>query len=208
MMVLNNVFRYGYDRGIITYNHAVNVGNLPAQIPWKRWDMADVKRVLEVVPKHVRHAILMALYTGQRRSDLTGMKWSQYDGTYIHIIQKKTKKPVSIPVHPVLKEEIEIMREGNTKKSPYILNNSLGEKWSDDNLTRVISDWSKSVGLEGTVLHGLRKTTASILAELGCTPHEIAAITGQSLKEVMRYTQEADQKTLAKKAIDRWSQQH
>src|SRR5262249_46315448 len=37
--------------------------------------------------------------------------------------------------------------------------------------------------------HGLRKAAARRLAEAGCTPHEIAAITGHaSLREVERYT--------------------
>ena len=42
------------------------------------------------------------------------------------------------------------------------------------------------------------------LAEAGCTPHEIAAITGHaSLKEVIRYTEAADRKHLAAAAMDK-----
>jgi integrase len=52
--------------------------------------------------------------------------------------------------------------------------------------------------------HGLRKATARRLAEAGCTPHQIAAITGhQSLKEVERYTRGADQRRLAASAVVR-----
>jgi integrase len=50
--------------------------------------------------------------------------------------------------------------------------------------------------------HGLRKAVASRLADIGCTPHEIAAITGHaSLKEIERYTRTADRKRLAASAI-------
>jgi hypothetical protein len=39
------------------------------------------------------------------------------------------------------------------------------------------------------------------MAEAGCTPHEIAAITGhRTLKEVERYTKAADQVRLARQA--------
>ncbi|GBQ28091.1 hypothetical protein AA12717_2865 [Gluconacetobacter sacchari DSM 12717] len=50
----------------------------------------------------------------------------------------------------------------------------------------------------------LRKAAAKRLAELGCSIHEIAAVTGhRSLKEVQRYTLGADQKRLAQSALAR-----
>ena len=52
--------------------------------------------------------------------------------------------------------------------------------------------------------HGLRKAASVRLAEAGCTPHEIAAITGHaSLKEIVRYTQTADRKRLAAAAMEK-----
>ena len=49
---------------------------------------------------------------------------------------------------------------------------------------------------------GEDKEAAAKLAELGCTAHEIMAITGhESLKEVERYTKAAEQKRLAKSAM-------
>ncbi|WP_082064366.1 tyrosine-type recombinase/integrase [Brevundimonas sp. KM4] len=51
---------------------------------------------------------------------------------------------------------------------------------------------------------GLRKAAARRLAESGCTPHQIAAITGhKTLKEVERYTRAAAQKALAGAAMER-----
>ncbi|WP_261763188.1 tyrosine-type recombinase/integrase [Asaia bogorensis] len=52
--------------------------------------------------------------------------------------------------------------------------------------------------------HGLRKAAARRLAEAGCTPHQIAAITGhKTLSEIERYTRAADQKKLAEEAMKR-----
>jgi integrase len=57
------------------------------------------------------------------------------------------------------------------------------------------------------VAHSLRKAAARRLAEGGCPPHEIMAITGHtSLKEVQRYTEEVDQMRLADTAIARLTQ--
>jgi integrase/recombinase XerD len=52
--------------------------------------------------------------------------------------------------------------------------------------------------------HGLRKAASVRLAEAGCSPHEIAAITGHaSLKEIVRYTNTVDRKRLARSAMER-----
>jgi len=54
------------------------------------------------------------------------------------------------------------------------------------------------------VTHGLRKAAARRLAEAGCSALEIMAITGHtSLKEVERYTKDAEQVRLGDAAIER-----
>jgi hypothetical protein len=55
---------------------------------------------------------------------------------------------------------------------------------------------------KGISAHGLRKATARRLADLGCTAHQIAAVTGHAtLAEVQRYTNAADRKHLAREAM-------
>ncbi len=50
--------------------------------------------------------------------------------------------------------------------------------------------------------HGLRKATARRLAEMGCSVHQIASITGHvTLKEVERYTKAADRKRMAREGM-------
>jgi integrase len=54
----------------------------------------------------------------------------------------------------------------------------------------------------GLSAHGLRKAAARRLADIGCSAHEIAAITGHAtLSEVQRYTKLADRKRLAQQAM-------
>jgi integrase len=64
-------------------------------------------------------------------------------------------------------------------------------------------DWCRSAGLpDHCTLHGVRKHTASWLAEEGTTPHQIGSVTGHtSLKEIERYTAKARRKRLATEAI-------
>jgi integrase len=58
--------------------------------------------------------------------------------------------------------------------------------------------------LHHCTFHGLRKAASVRLAEAGCSPHEIAAITGHaSLKEIVRYTNTVDRKRLAAAAMEK-----
>lgn len=56
------------------------------------------------------------------------------------------------------------------------------------------------LGLD-VVFHGLRKTTAVVLAEAGCSTKQIAAITGQSDQMVEHYAKMADRERLAEAAV-------
>jgi integrase len=52
--------------------------------------------------------------------------------------------------------------------------------------------------------HGLRKAACRRLAEAGCSGNEIMAISGHAtLKELVRYTKDADQARLARNAMTR-----
>jgi len=212
LAALNNVLKFGYDRGHVKMNHAANMRNMPKPKPFKRWSENEVDRFLLNSPVHLKRAVMLALFTGQRRSDLIRLRWDQYDGRFIHLVQTKTGKELSIPVHPVLGHELALMQDerrfttGKGRKAlcPYILVNTYYDPWTDRHLTRSISTHSRSLDIADRQLHGIRKTTCAKLAEIGCTPHEIASITGQSLQEVEHYTREASQKVMATNAMKRW----
>ena len=63
--------------------------------------------------------------------------------------------------------------------------------------------WCNEAGLPRDChFHGLRYSAAKMLAEAGCTPHQIAAITGhQNLAMVQKYSKAAEQRRLATEAM-------
>ncbi|WP_251133867.1 tyrosine-type recombinase/integrase [Rhodomicrobium sp. Az07] len=82
-----------------------------------------------------------------------------------------------------------------------ILVTALGHPFSQKGFGNFVKDSCVAAGLPHCSAHGLRKGAAVRLADAGCTAHQIAAITGhQTLKEVERYTCEANQLRLAKAA--------
>lgn len=201
LAVLNNVFQFAYDRGIIEANPAGRIRGLPPTRPIPRWPDTEINKFIETAPEYLSRTLALALYTGQRRSDLVNMEWDDIVDDHIHVIQQKTGKELFIPIHPRLK----IMLDGPRKPIlPYILWNFHGQKMTCDCLTQGVKRHALRIGLKNHSIHGVRKATASTLAEIGCSVHQIAAITGQSLKEVEHYTRGADQRRMAKEAMEAW----
>lgn len=84
-----------------------------------------------------------------------------------------------------------------------LLTTPSGRAFDSDSLGRWFADAIDEAGLpDDCVMHGLRKTAARILAEAGNDVLRIMAITGhKSLPILLRYTKDAQQRTLGKAAI-------
>jgi integrase len=143
-----------------------------------------------------RMALLLLLFTGQRVGDVAAMKWSQYDGKGIGVRQQKTSTLLWIPCHVHHKAAL----DAAPRHSEFIV----GKSFTGDGLSNVVRRALRRIGAEQFTTHGLRKNAAIALAEAGCTPQQIAAVTGhRSWKMIQHYIAAADQKRLAAQAIRR-----
>lgn len=149
-------------------------------------------------------ATALALYTGQRQSDVLAMNWSALQDGCIQVRQAKTGKLLRIPAHSALLG----VPAGIPKTSVRILTSSRGTPWTADGLR---SSWAKSlrgplasIREKGLVFHGLRKSAVVTLLEAGCTDAEVGTITGQSRQMVEHYAREVNQRKLAASGISKW----
>ena len=116
----------------------------------------------------------------------------------ISLVQHKTGARLTIPVHPELARVI----EGSTTGNLTFLCTPKGQPFTPAGFGNWFREACDTANVRGCSAHGLRKAAARRLAEAGCTPHQIAAITGHAtLKEVTRYTKAADQVGLAAAAM-------
>ncbi|MGU3286509.1 tyrosine-type recombinase/integrase [Methylobacterium mesophilicum] len=147
-----------------------------------------------------RTAFALLLFTGQRVSDVARMSWSDVslDGHRISVTQDKTGTKLDLRLHDDLLHTLAAWPRG---PGP-ILYTVHGKAFSTKGLGNKMADAIGAAGLpDECVAHGLRKAAARRLAEAGCTPHEIASITGhKSLAEVERYTREAGKRGLNDRA--------
>lgn len=149
-----------------------------------------------------RLALALGLYTGQARQDVVAMGPQHIKNEVLHWIRKKTEDTtaleLAIPVHPELRAIIDATPSGHLT----FLITEFGRPFAVAGFGNWFREQCDKANLHHCSFHGLRKAASVRLAERGCTPHEIAAITGHaSLKEIVRYTAKADRKRLAASAM-------
>jgi len=152
-----------------------------------------------------RLAFAVLLYTGQRVGDAVTVSMADIRRGEITVRQEKTAVDSDdvqvIPVHPALKRAVEAVRVSGQ----WVLSDRNGDQLRKRTLSDTILRAAAQAGLPPhCVPHGLRKAACRRLAEAGCTPHQIQAISGhRSLSEVERYTKRASRAKLARAAFDK-----
>jgi integrase len=169
------------------------------------WSEAHIERFETKHPigSKARLAFALLLYTGQRRGDIVKIGRQNIQDGILTIDQGKTEGDeeahLEIPVHPKLREIIDGTPTVGVKS---FLVTHFGKPYTAPGFGNWFREQCNAAGCPDVSAHGLRKATARRLAEIGCTAHQIASITGHaSLSEVQRYTKAADRKRMAQEAM-------
>jgi integrase/recombinase XerD len=145
-----------------------------------------------------RLAMTLMLYTGCRREDVVRLGPQHIKNGRLRYTQAKNehRNPVDIdiPVHPDLAKAIAAASSGHMT----FLATAYGKPFTAAGFGNKFREWCNAADLPQCSSHGLRKATATRLAERGASSQEIMSITGhRSLSEVERYTRAADKPKLA-----------
>ena len=185
-------------------------GIKPAKAPtssgFHSWSDAEIAQYEAHHPLGSRPRLLfaLALYTAQRRGDLRlmGPGLLREGGSHLLVKPAKTSrttaKELMIPLHPGLAE---VLAATPLEHLTWITTPQ-GGPYTSSGLGNFFRECCNSAGLPHCSLHGLRKAQCRLLAEAGCSEHQIAAITGhESLALIRHYTRAAAQKKLAEAAF-------
>lgn len=147
------------------------------------WLPEHVEAFEERAPAELRNLLTVALHTGQRRGDIFALTWNQYDGRAITLRQSKTRARVYLPCTEALRS----MLDSLPRRQATILLDARNKPWTPATFRTV---WDKTLAglptLSHLHFHDARGTAVTMLSEAGCTPQEIAAITGHTLAGVER----------------------
>jgi integrase len=199
--MLKIILSFAVDEEWIESNPAFKVPLLSGG-EWRAWtdeECAAFERRWEAGTMQ-RRAYALALYTGQRRSDLVRMTRAHRKSGLLHVsAQEKTGEEVWIREHWELSAELALGDQSHMS----LLTTTAGRAFDPVYFGAWFADAIEAAGLpQECVLHGLRKTAAARLAEAGCTEQEIMAVTGHvTSRMVAKYTKAASKKKQASAAI-------
>ena len=205
LKVLRHLLMHAADLKIISVNPAIGVKKFKTSGDGiHTWSEEEAARYI------VRHplgttahlAMMLMLCTGQRKSDVVRMGWQHVRNGKIAVRQEKTDKPLLIPIAPELGRALALVPRTNMT----FLLTAHSAPFSKAGFGNWMRKRCDEAGLPQCSSHGLRKLTATRLAELGCSEREIMAVTGhKSVSEVSRYTKAAEQAKLAERAMRKFS---
>ena len=179
--VLKRVLNVAKDTGRIRWNPAEGGGKLyhgsRADIIWLPADLALFEAR---APKALYGPWLAALETGQRQGDILALRWNQYDGSHIRLVQAKTGKPVSIRASAKLKALLDAL----DRVSTHVFVTSRGRPWTSDGYQASFRKFAARQPFAHLHFHDLRGTFITARRREGSSIEEIASISGHSIADV------------------------
>jgi integrase len=217
LSAISSMLTWATDRGRIVANHLRGFKRLyHADRSEIIWLPEHIAAFMKVASLEMQRALIIGLHTGQREGDLLRLAWSAYDGGWIKLRQGKARRGsvpgalVEIPCTGALRRMLDQME----RTSPLILTTKTGQSFKKRYFARLWDEAMKAAGVQQVELpgmeapvdlhfHDLRGTSVTLLSEAGCTPQQVATITGHSLKTVHRILERylARTRGLAEQAI-------
>lgn len=111
---------------------------------------------------------------------------------------KRGSAPVEVPMMPLLVAAIRALK---VQGATYLLT-EYGRPFAYGGLGNRVRDWCNQAGLQGKSAHGVRKALAELLAEAGCSQHQIMAVLSHTQAKTSEvYTKGAQRRILAGQAM-------
>ncbi len=145
----------------------------------------EARRLLTELPEHLSEMAAFSLATGLRKSNVTGLQWTQVDlvrrQAWIHPDQAKARKAIPVPLNA---EAVMIVRR-QTGKHPTHVFSYLGNVVKQVNTKAWVSALQRA-GIEDFRWHDLRHTWASWHVQNGTPLHALQELGGWESSEMVR----------------------
>lgn len=169
------------------------------------WPDAVLERFDETASEFLRQFKTGLHYTGQRGCDVVTMRWADYDGELINVVQQKTGERVWLHCPKPLRDMLDRMKQ-NPVHPEFIFTNKWKRPYAyAETLSAALRIHLRSLGYWEYSMHGLRKNAGMELALAGCSVPEIMAVLGhKSPKMAIFYVKQAEKKLLGRTATIKW----
>jgi integrase len=175
------------------------------------WPEEIIERFDDGCPADLQFVRMGLHYTGQRGSDVVRMKWSDFDGQRIYVVQEKTGKKLWLGCPKPLLAALKRAKPKTNRE--YIFAHAYGERFANaQTLSHAIRNRLETLGIrinaeekKSYTMHGLRKNAGMELALAGCTVSEIQAVLGHKTPTMaMFYVSQVKQEPMNEHAVAKW----
>lgn len=179
---ISAVFGWGKPRGFVDANPCSRIERVQSEGTYEPWPEEALEKLLSEGKPEIVKVALAAVYTGQRRGDVTQrLTDHSIDGGTWYLQQGKTGNAVPVPLHPVVLAILEIERAARRKAGMVdprrpLLTNSRGKPWTTSGFgaswrtelirlgLRPARNDEYEEGAFAPTFHGLRHTNATQIA--------------------------------------------
>ncbi|WP_170842213.1 tyrosine-type recombinase/integrase [Pacificibacter marinus] len=169
---------------------------------YKKWSMDDVLQFKNHYPKghNARKCLALLLFTAREISGVRELGRGDVRDGKIRGRRQKTWANATTPMLNILKEEL-----GDDYNQLIWLQANHSGHYSAKSLSQRFTAWANDSGLEGLSSHGLRKSVATILADLGLSERTIMAVLAHTdPRQAQTYVQDANNRALAMEGMQRF----
>ncbi|MDB5501279.1 MAG: integrase, partial [Tardiphaga sp.] len=199
--VLKRVLGVALARDLIRFNPLADKVNPYKGGTHHTWTDGELRQFEAKWPLGTRQRLAYALlfYTGQRSGDVVRMSRKDVSEGRIKVVQEKTGTELKIRIHPDLAKAI----KAGPANGLNLIGDEHGRPIKRAALSHLMRKAIRQAGLPARcVPHGIRKATLRTMAENGSSAKRMASVSGhKTTKELDRYTEAADQQTLADDGI-------
>lgn len=205
LRVIRKLVGVGLDQEWIENDPTYRLRYRPAYKGWKAWPDEMLDRFEERWPigSTPRLVYSIALYFGHRRSDVTRVKPADFKVELANVVQQKTGKALTLPIHPNLRDALDAIPDLEARE--FVVMTAWGKPFSPKALGVRMQHWTKAAGIPpGHTLHGLRKTLGKQLAQHRATTRELMDVLGHdNIAHAELYSREAEQALMAAAAMEK-----
>ena len=167
LSAISAMLTWGTEHGRVTANYLRGFKRLHhADRSEIIWLPEHISAFMAVAPIELQRAMILALHSGQRLSDLLRLPWSAYNGTTITLRQGKARRgrspapPIVVPCTMTLRR----MLDSIDRVSPLILSTKTGKSFKKRYFSRLWNEAMRDAGLETIMLPGFDQPVKSPLS--------------------------------------------
>ena len=207
---LSGMFRYAVEREYLAENPVMGTRSRKMELECSRVltddELKAIWHALEEMPEPGRSFVRVLMLTGVRRDEARGMRWAEADlDAALWLLPAKRNKSGRDFEIPLSKQMVALLKE-LTRLGPCVFTvNAKGEKpWSAHGPFK--ADLDARSGVTGWILHDLRRTVRSRLAEDLHVPYEVAErVLNHAMTKIERTYNRASYREQKAAALQAWA---